>query len=145
MCINSSNHIYYFFKQIIEQIILVEYIVAFFMFNNKFRTSYAILIGFETPYLMAGREEYWALGAYVLAWIMLFYNSLYLLIEVVGLLKGFTRNELYHNERYKYLYTPIYHGFSNSAGFYNVREFKPFSDNIRKYMKKVIANTRIRR
>ncbi len=42
--------------------------------------------------------------AFILASIFIFFNSLYFIIEFYGIINDLTRNEIYHNDRYKYLY-----------------------------------------
>lgn len=39
--------------------------------------------------------------------VILFYNTIYFLIELVGILYDTTRKEIFRNEKFSYLYMPL--------------------------------------
>ena len=83
--------------------------------------------------MIAAKESVVIAFGILVGYILLFYNSIYFYIETYGLLHYMTRNEIYNNHKYKYLYYPII----DKKGQIVFKRRGPFENgfkNVRKYI-----------
>lgn len=86
----------------------------------------------ETLYMIFSKESALIALSILISYILLFYNSIYFYIELYGVLHYMTRNEIYNNHKYKYLYYPVV----DKKGQIIMKRRGPFengSSNIRKF------------
>jgi len=103
-CFNSKNHIFYIGLLFLQQIITSVFLKVMFSAYYDDCQSWVTLIIPETFYLINKERGYFWSMNFLLNFVIWCYNSGFLMIELYGIMKNLSYNEIMNRQRYRYLF-----------------------------------------
>ena len=137
-CIGGSNHFFWFSLLTLQEFILFIYIYLQYSSTAIYLKSYFFLYAFETAYQKFILSGLCVFLAYVLFSICFFYNSIFFCIELYGVFQNLTFNEIFHRQRYRYLFDEYVDKKGKSFTYFSNKTSKGVSNNLKNYFGKKI-------
>lgn len=139
-CIDYKTHPYYMILLSLQEVLLSMYIMLHISIYSNMRLSYSGLCFFETGYLVLKNDGVFILSIYLLMAVLLFYNTLFWIIECYGVMSNQTYNEIFNRHRYSYLYSNWKDAKGRTWKVYTNATSQGLSKNVIRYLKRCLAS-----